>query len=131
MYVTGLSEGTTYSNCYIVLSDGGNTSPSSNTFENFTTSGSPPTPVTGAYQSPSPSSNPITIIYDDMGSRSFNVNGGTLYISGNEYNGTNASNTQIEFSPSFSGSYYECYIILNNTNGQSSQSSNTFTVYIE
>ena len=71
-----------------------------------------------------------------MGSYFFSVYRGTLYIpsGGGQYNSTNATNTQIEISQSFTlGQYDGCYIILyNNSNPEvPTLRSNTFTIDIQ
>ena len=127
---TGLTVGNSYTDCNITLTDGSCTTGSSNGF-NVTT-----IPAIGAYQSSSPNSSPLIITYNDMGSYFFSVYRGTLYIpsGGGQYNSTNATNTQIEISQSFTlGQYDGCYIILyNNSNPEvPTLRSNTFTIDIQ
>ena len=102
------------------------TTPQSNTFDVSTT------PVTGAMQSPYPDSNPITIIFNDVGPFGFNVGSGTIFIPGQGSWSASGyiSNTSIQFAPSLSGSYSGCYIILENMSSQASLPSNTFDIQI-
>jgi hypothetical protein len=135
LQINGLSDNTSYTNCYITLTDsGGNTSQQSITF-NFTTSSPPP-----SYPSPditdiTYNGTNATITYNDYSqeSGSFGTpNGGTLYLNNGAYNvsATSADNTTmvVDISgASLSTIYPNSYITVTNSS-QTSNGSNSQTI---
>ena len=92
-------------------------------------------PIIDAGQNPIPNPNPITISYLNMSNFSFDVSSGSIYVpslSNFPYSSEpGASATSSNFSPSGSGTYYNCYIYLINTsNNTVTLPSNTFTIDI-
>lgn len=93
-------------------------------------------PILNVRQDPTPSSNPITIKYDDMyvNFSGFNVSSGYIYVpelSNFPYSSNQAFNDASQFSPSGIGSYNNCYIVLINTgSSRCTLYSSRFTVEI-
>jgi hypothetical protein len=94
-------------------------------------------PVLNAGQDPNPGSNPITIKYTDMNFNfGFNVTSGDLYVPGLSsfpYSSSVAFNDSAQFSPSGTGNYSNCYIVLFNTgnNTVTLPSNNVFDIEIQ
>ena len=130
LVVTGLTPGNYYTNCYITLYNGTDTTPTSNRFDVATT------PILGAaQQSPPSSSNQIVITYGDVGtSFGFNVGSAKIYANGQSWDqSAYAGNSSSEFATSLSGpaTYSNCYIVLYNNSAQPSLPSNTFNIEIQ
>jgi len=125
MYVSGLPSGTSYNNCYIILSDGPNSSLQSNTFS-FTTQSPPPPPEAPNVTSTSPGTNDVTIYYDQYNSFTPNASYCVLYTDQGSFGASSAGTTSMYVSGLPPGtSYNNCYIILSD-GANSSPQSNTF-----
>jgi hypothetical protein len=134
LVVTGVSTDNYYANCFITLYNGTDTTPQSNPFNVGTT------PVTGAGQITTtidPYANPIRIGYNNVGSyfNPFNASTGTIYVPNyGNWSGTAVSqqggDNFADFTLPITGTYDNCYIVLFDTTGKSTLSSNTFTITV-
>jgi hypothetical protein len=133
LVVTGVSTDNYYANCYITLYNGTDTTPQSNPFNVGTT------PVTGAGQITTaidPYANPIRIGYNNVGGfNPFNASTGTIYVPNyGNWSGTAVSqqggDNFADFTLPITGTYDNCYIVLFDTTGKSTLSSNTFTITV-
>ena len=127
LVMTGLGPGYYYTDCYITLTDGSYTTPNSNTFT------VPTTPIIGAQQQPSPSSDPITITYGDVTSFNFSVSSAVLYVPGQSpITSNNPGNSSSQFQTGLTPTTYSgCYIILYNSSSHSTLPSSTFSIEIQ
>ena len=135
LYVTGLDQGTYYTQCTFIISDGNQTSDTASSSDFTTTSPPPPSYPSPFITNISYSGTNATITYNDYSQElgSFGTpNGGTLYLNSGAYsvNATSADNTTMVVDISgapLSTIYPNSYITVTNSN-VTSNGSNSQTI---